>query len=123
MKKEVQIAWVEALRSGKFEQTRETLCQIDQEGNKSFCCLGVLCTLAEEAGVTLGQKFEHTSLGTILTWDGVEKVLPISVLDWSGLRSPTGKRGEIETSLAMLNDEGSSFKSLASIIEAEGEVL
>ena len=122
MKEEVQIAWVEALRSGKFEQCSEALCRIDPEGNKSFCCLGVLCTLAEEAGVTRGQKFEHDSLGTLFTWDGVEKVLPPSVLDWAGLRSPTGKHGAW-TSLAMLNDRGNSFESLASTIEEEGHAL
>lgn len=32
--------WVQALRSGKYNQTREEL--VNQDG---FCCLGVLCAL------------------------------------------------------------------------------
>ena len=123
MKKEVQIAWVKALRSGKFEQCREALCQIDSEANKSFCCLGVLCTLAEAAGVTKGLEADGHSLGTIFSWDGQDRVLPLSVVDWAGLRSPTGKRGGTEISLALLNDQGWSFNELATTIEEEGHVL
>ena len=35
-------AWVEALRSGKFKQTKGKL----RARNKSFCCLGVACEVA-----------------------------------------------------------------------------
>lgn len=39
MNPEVKERWVAALRSGKYRQTRGTL----NEGDVSFCCLGVLC--------------------------------------------------------------------------------
>ena len=35
-------AWVEALRSGKFRQTRQQL----KSRNGAYCCLGVLCEVA-----------------------------------------------------------------------------
>ena len=39
----IKAAWVEALRSGKYEQGKQAL---RAEGNK-FCCLGVLCDVLE----------------------------------------------------------------------------
>ena len=32
--------WIKALRSGKYKQTKDTLCN---DKRNSFCCLGVLC--------------------------------------------------------------------------------
>jgi len=46
MKLEVKKLWIEALRSGKYEQGRGAL---NKDGK--FCCLGVLCDLAVKAGV------------------------------------------------------------------------
>lgn len=40
MKKDIAMKWVEALRSGKYKQTRGTL-----KNNEGFCCLGVLCEI------------------------------------------------------------------------------
>ena len=44
---EVKEAWVEALRSDDYAQTRGYLCRDDLEslhnGNEGYCCLGVLC--------------------------------------------------------------------------------
>jgi hypothetical protein len=120
MKKAVQFAWVQALRSGRFEQTTEVLCQV-HEGQRFFCCLGVLCALAEEAGVTEGVLCD--SLGTVL-WDGSEKVLPQSVILWAGMSSGVGMwQGGAEISLAMMNDQGDKFAQLADSIEEEGHVL
>jgi hypothetical protein len=122
MKKAVQVAWVKALRSGKFEQGRDMLCQV-HEGRREFCCLGVLCTLAEEAGVTVGTETEYHD-GTLVKWGGEEKVLPQSVIDWAGMSSGVGKRhGGAEISLAMMNDQGEKFAHLADTIEEEGHVL
>jgi hypothetical protein len=41
MKKQLRDEWVKALRSGKYEQTTETL-----EADGAYCCLGVLCIVA-----------------------------------------------------------------------------
>lgn len=42
MNKEIKKQWVEALRSGRYRQTQNTL-----RVNDGFCCLGVLCDLVE----------------------------------------------------------------------------
>lgn len=41
MDQEVKIKWIKALRSGKYKQITNKLC--DGEG---FCCLGVLCEIS-----------------------------------------------------------------------------
>lgn len=50
MKPEIKKLWLEALRSGKYQQCQERLCKMDTQddaGNQSgnvvgYCCLGVL---------------------------------------------------------------------------------
>lgn len=39
-KEEIQ-SWIAALRSGKYQQTRGTLCELFDDGSKGYCCLGV----------------------------------------------------------------------------------
>lgn len=47
---ELAKVWVDALRSGDFNQTDGRLGRVDNEGNESFCCLGVLCELVAADG-------------------------------------------------------------------------
>ncbi len=46
MNKKLKAAWVKALRSGKYRQVRGMLHH-KGHGN-SYCCLGVLCDVAEK---------------------------------------------------------------------------
>jgi hypothetical protein len=43
--------WVDALRSGEFEQTQGQLGKVGQDGVKRYCCLGVACEVAAQEGV------------------------------------------------------------------------
>lgn len=104
--------WVEALRSGKYEQAQEQLRRDD-----GFCCLGVACDLyAQETG-----EGEWT-LGAFKL-DGLYKTadLPIKVRDWLGLTSEGGTWGDADTNLSLiyLNDEGHPFAEIADTIESE----
>lgn len=38
--------WVATLRSGEYEQTTGQLCRIDDDGKRTYCCLGVLAAIA-----------------------------------------------------------------------------
>lgn len=49
--------WIEELESGELTQTSRVLCNEDEEGNKSYCCLGVA------AEKVLGKKFQHFGYG------------------------------------------------------------
>ncbi len=103
--------WVEALRSGKYQQTTS---QLRLSGR--YCCLGVACDLS---GVGAWEFNNY-----IVTNDDEEDTtLPDGVKDWLGLstnggRFDNGKRSEEDSSLWGLNDNGTTFAEIADIIEA-----
>src|SRR4051812_6793094 len=106
--------WVKALRSGDYEQTRNTLRQDD-----SFCCLGVACDLHAKATGN-----EWTEDETTWGWQyfGSSHVLPYEVVDWLGLNDSTGEISD-DQSLSSDNDRGASFADIARLIEEKEGVL
>jgi hypothetical protein len=103
--------WVDALRSGRYEQTTGRLA--NQEG---YCCLGVACEVAIDSGVKLSR--DTVTNGTIL-YDGNCDGLPYPVSEWLGLfdeYDPVlhGRRA------SLWNDESlADFPKIASLIEEE----
>ena len=87
MNPDVKAKWLEALRSGRYKQGRHVL----KTKSGSFCCLGVLCHLAQKEGVV--GRFRPSSIGEgygIPVTDGdhnyVEDAgLPPAVAEWAGL--------------------------------------
>jgi len=80
MKPEIKARWVEALRSGKYEQGRGAL----RSDTNQFCCLGVLCDLyAKETGEKWAEGGAHGEDRFSLL--GNDLVLPRSVARWAGL--------------------------------------
>lgn len=96
--------WVEALRSGKYEQGRGFL----RSGNQ-YCCLGVLSDLA-------GCSWTEISDGTFYAEHDAE-FAPIKAINFVGLRSDDGQFDG--GTLARRNDECASFADIADIIESE----
>lgn len=47
MKKQLKSKWLAALRSGKYAQGRGKLKWVSDRGRVEYCCLGVLCEVAE----------------------------------------------------------------------------
>lgn len=118
MKKEVMELWVEALP--KYKQGYSYLRQED-----NFCCLGVLCHLASQAGVCKEKEHEPTGTLSVFGYDGDTGVLPASVKEWAGLHSVIGSiiiRGG-SRSLVQLNDSGASFEVIAETIRQNWEQL
>ena len=93
MKERVKAQWVEALRSGEYQQGRNQLRKGDE-----FCCLGVLCDLAVKAGVGLNVEEGPEDY----LYDGETGSLPRAVREWAGLdsNSPVTDAG----ALIVLND-------------------
>lgn len=93
MDAQIKQKWVEALRSGEYEQTQKTLKYRD-----GFCCLGVLCDLQ-------GAEWKRVSHKARV-----------------GLSMPSkfaGGLSEKEQSKLMdLNDRGTEFPQIADYIEA-----
>lgn len=141
MNPKIRTAWVERLRSGKYPQARSYL-HVEGDG---FCCLGVLCELAVEAGVVRRQTimgdddFQVTSYVAVdLPQDSSERVLPQAVAMWAGIedtetaenpnvysitRDGDDEDDETVTSshgLADLNDDWEwNFDMIADAIEAD----
>jgi hypothetical protein len=110
MNQDIKQRWVDALRSGEYEQGRG--CLHDSNGS-SFCCLGVLTDLY----IKEHDKEWHREPGccTQLTFERHCVTLSPSVVTWAGLsnRNPcVGGDG-----IAGHNDDGMPFDELAQLIE------
>ncbi len=122
MNPEIKATWIEALLSGKYKQTRQTLRRSEPDAGgrqmDSYCCLGVLCELAVEEGVIdPPQPFEGPIGGKRWMYGRATSValLPREVMDWAGLVENNPTAGDF--SLSHYNDRGKSFESIAQIIE------
>ena len=89
--------WIEALRSGEYQQGRRYLKKGD-----NYCCLGVLCELADEPEEVKGV---YTLFGDKLSFPSPE------LLHKVGLEIKMAKR------LTELNDFGVSFGAIADELE------
>lgn len=94
--------WLEALRSGKYEQGR---CLLRSSDDK-FCCLGVLCDVADVQWSPGAGKFY--AMGGELK----AAYLPDSFKESFGINDSE------ERILTQSNDDGSSFADIANYIEA-----
>lgn len=121
MKPEVKAKWVTALRSKEYTQGQKVLHNVD-EG--TYCCLGVLCELAVKDGldVTVNDSLaeDYDNIDTVVTYyDESNVVLPLSVLEWAGMKSDVGvftDKGGTHM-LTALNDDGKDFDYIANVIE------
>jgi len=121
MNPRIKKKWLEALRSGEYKQTTETLR--DENG---FCCLGVLCDIhAKERGANWVKLIESYELY------GEVQLLPLSVQEWAGLDNDMGgvvdfeyeSGGEIHLkadTLPEINDSwNKNFNEIADLIETQ----
>ena len=122
--KAVKKLWIKALRSGKYRQGTNALCRRDGHKHLKYCCLGVLCDLAVKSGIATKGSYNEESNKASFEEDETN-FLPKVVQDWAGLKDRTGKfnKGDYSNDLAILNDDGKSFKEIADIIEKEPEGL
>jgi hypothetical protein len=105
MNPQIKQKWVDALRSGEYQQGQYCL----RTDNK-FCCLGVLCDLyGKENNVEWnGDMFQD-----------MVAVLPLSVIEWSGVGDGNPFVNAQTDSLIGLNDKGSTFNEIADVIEKQ----
>lgn len=118
--------WAKALRSGEYQQGERSLHKQDREGRDSYCCLGVLCDLALEAGVLTKDLVKQRSEAGVTTFHYGEEdssgLLPTAVKRWAGLQTRDGSLFGPTlgvTSLAALNDAGMTFEAIARLIESK----
>ena len=107
--------WVEALRSGEYQQGTGYLQRDGQ-----FCCLGVACELAGESKV---QRLEAGTVDKVIYYgeSGGEvsaRLLPPATRLWLGL-TDRDVRLSNNPGAATLNDSGHTFAEIADAIEKE----
>lgn len=84
MDPDVKRRWLEALRSGRYEQANGYLSI-----NGGYCCLGVLCEVAVEDGVIYRYDDDDSVVyaSTAHEADSSRKVLPERAVIWADIRS------------------------------------
>lgn len=103
-------AWIEALRSGKYQQANGRL-----RSSTGYCCLGVACDLYDSS--------RWLPDGTVFTYgDGIKVAevagLPKDVMAAYCIPDPLGGLDSM-TTLAWFNDQGKTFNEIADVIERE----
>jgi hypothetical protein len=139
--------WVAALRSGKYEQADGTLHEVDRDDGEKhrYCCLGVACEVAREAGLPVASeetKPKEYRTDTVYYRLGLPKTkvnprglrtdpnanaseLPEFIAEAFGIypdgslrrAGKHGGRPPKYESLVMANDDGESFRKIADRIE------
>ncbi len=114
--------WIAALRSGQYQQGQGKLRSWDN----TYCCLGVLVDLIIDRNwipiVVYAPDVDNSHRDRYLYEYGQSlqgNYVPISVADYIGMSDNNGRYkvcGSYEY-LAENNDEGTSFKVIAQIIE------
>ncbi len=123
MNADIKAKWLEALRSGEYQQGRRQLRKGD-----TYCCLGVLCDLhrketgeGEWGGVVFDSNPYKTLDNGVTDWE--DGTLPGAVREWAGLRDENPILNDI--AIAVYNDgdyednvEPHTFAEIADLIEA-----
>lgn len=87
--------WIEALRSGKYRQTREIL-----KDGKGYCCLGVLCD------VTQPDRWVGDN------YDNLSNYPPNWVIEKAGI-----PKHHVQMYAHLNDDYGYSFADIAAVVE------
>lgn len=108
-----QLAWLEALESGKYQQGRDWLCY-----DGRYCCLGVA---AKIFGVP-ERPSRHDCKRIV--FDGSCTGATDMIIETLAMRGPSGESDDdIDAKcLQMLNDGGKTFAEIAAIIRSDPAV-
>jgi hypothetical protein len=115
---DIKTKWIEALRSGRYAQTKGYLRTIDQEGNSCYCAAGVLADIIDPGAWEEASPCSDLRSTTKYRWNGhmfgLQKEeyepfeIPFSILDGAMRRN---------------DDKFESFSDIADYLEeALGEV-
>lgn len=114
MKAEQRQKWIDALRSGQYQQSPRAL-----HDDGGFCCLGLL---AHVVGGLKPESLEHCGTYGFLSGEATGGDYGLGVPEQEGDRwfdpSQTDTHTTLQRKLAAMNDNGQSFAEIADWIEA-----
>ena len=125
--KEHRKLWIEALRSGEYEQGYGVLRDI----NDNYCCLGVACEVAIKNGLNLVVDKVYVIDKICYSYNGSYIIMTEDVMEYFGIRTNNGDYnwlniqvscGDYTASNALSFDNdcfGKTFNVIADIIEKE----
>ena len=101
MNREIKQLWIDALTSGEYEQGYGFLkVRGRDEASFTYCCLGVLCDLAKQAGIVEERAVQpyggHGSIngyhapGEMDDYSAYTSELPAEVMEWAGIDTAVG---------------------------------
>ena len=117
----VQRQWVEALRSGNYQQGK-----IKLRKNDSYCCLGVGCEMFLGDG-TAKEPYvsrDDAEVYVVYAWEGSTASAPKRLVEILKLKTALGETQlhsfdyDEPDSLSSMNDHGKTFAEIADAIEA-----
>ena len=125
MNHQIKEKWVNALRSGEYQQGSGALHPQDK-----YCCLGVLCDIYAKENDTYWQEDKDNSDYSVFM--GEKDYPPVPVMKWAeiggerlSVNDPSVKIYDeddgdwVFMSAAKLNDEGYDFNQIAKLIEEQ----
>lgn len=107
-----------ALRSGKYQQGKNALCEVNSDGNTTYCCLGVACEVYQEHVAPLRiNVIHHLAMSSNKTFNEAVSFLPAQVQQWLGMNE-SGDFGA--DSLIHCNDQKDyTFEQIANLFETQ----
>lgn len=118
MKAEIKQKWLEALRSGQYQQGKGVL----RDSLDRFCCLGVLCDIVDKSRWGAAYDVDTSIAGRDVEisahpYAGDEDDVNAVSLP-SSLREQVGLHVADVSALIEMNDSGRRFETIAKHIEA-----
>jgi hypothetical protein len=110
---EIKNRWIDALRSGDYEQGKNYLCNRNGSGGREWCCLGVLTDLyqKETNNKLIATGDNPCTFGAVMYGNSCQ-FLPSEVHEWAGL---TIKQVDV---CIKLNDTYSvGFQGIAAVVD------
>ena len=125
MKTPERDAWVEALRSGEYEQSKHML-----HSNRGWCCLGIAADIFKETLDLKVDKVLYEEGGFETFYNYESQILPRAVQKHLGLNTPEGlfksprrEGAHPGETLSSVNDEGATFEQIATMLEDYEDLL
>jgi hypothetical protein len=119
MKAEAKQAWITALMSGEYKQTVGFLCRMfPNEDSVRYCANGLLCVLANRNGTVESKWKDYLGINSdtsfsylTYTENELAAMVPVLVLNWAGITDR-----ELVNEIALMNDSGETFETIANWI-------